>query len=412
MNQQYHSKAAYISLRTFFDNHLPAIRTLQMWFSSIDGAPGISQSALDIIREKSGSYLAEEGHEIHLTLIYDDMSIRKGLFFSNERQEWVGQCTYINTSNRSINDGKRKTFAKEALFYMIVGPDFKLPIAYELCAGLEGIDRAALTLRVIAAIESCGARVISLTGDGLSANLTAAEKLGAKFNLNKPYFQSPTYPHQKIYIILDPPHMLKLIRKQFSTNRVYHNGQLVNWSLLETLVNKQSKNNFNLCNKLTNVHIKWEQKPMNVRLAAETISNSVADVIEQLDRDGYEEFTNSEPTVTFIRFFNAAYDILNFGENKKKDDKFKQKLCPNTARHIFEFAETFKSYISELEIRTNTTSKPALECNQSRGFFGFYYNFISLQGIYEDFVLNGPLDEFFTFQFNQDHLETFFSLIR
>lgn len=43
---------------------------------------------------------------------------------------------------------------------------------------------------------------------------------------------------------------------------------------------------------------------------------------------------------------------------------------------------------------------------------GFYINAISLKGIYEDLVKNGPLDEFYTMQLCQDHLETTYSLIR
>lgn len=43
---------------------------------------------------------------------------------------------------------------------------------------------------------------------------------------------------------------------------------------------------------------------------------------------------------------------------------------------------------------------------------GFYNNFISLKSIYQNFVENGPLNIFHCFQFSQDHLENFFSLIR
>lgn len=151
---------------------------------------------------------------------------------------------------------------------------------------------------------------------------------------------------------------------------------------------------------------------MNVRLAAETISNSVANTLEQLCRDGYKEFENSEPVVEFIRFINNGYDVLNFAENKKEDKKYKQRICNDTAEHIFKFGESFKQYIRELEYRTPTKSTPVLQSAVYVGFLGFYSNFVSLQGIYDDFVLNGPLNEFFCFQFSQDHLETFFSLIR
>lgn len=416
MRQQYYSTAAYKSLRIFFNNHLPAIRTLQLWYTSIDGSPGICRSALEIICEKSESYLATNGHKLHLALMYDDVHIRKGLHYDNQKQAFVGFSTYTNTTKKKSNETETESdakLAKEALVYMIVGPDFKLPVAYELCSGLDSVDRAALTLWTIKEIEAAGAIVFSLTGDGLRGNVKAAEKLGANFKSDQPYFSSPTFPQQRIYVIFDPPHMLKLVRKQFSTNKVYHNNELVNWNLLEILVNRQSANNFNLCNKLTQLHINWQQKPMNVKLASETLSKSVADALEQLRRDGYEEFQNSKATVNFIMNFNNGFDILNFGAGSKKDDRYKQPLNQNTASHIFEFAERFKQYIKGLEFETETGNLvPIMRSEINQGFFGFYTNFISLRGIYEDFILNGPMQELYAFQFSQDHLETFFSLIR
>lgn len=251
LKQQYYSTAAYKSLRSFFNNNLPALRTFRMWYSSIDGSPGISGSALNILKEKADLYLAKNNHQLHVCLIYDEMSIRKELCYCNERQSFIGLSTVTNSSGHIINENSELKLAKDAFVYMVVGPDFKLAIAYELLNGLESEDRAALTLRVVTSIEEAGARVISLTGDGLAANVTTAESLGAKFNEGKPYFQSPSYPEQKIYIILDPPHMLKLVRKQFSSNMIHHQDQLVNWGLLIKLVEKQTKDNFNLCNKLT-----------------------------------------------------------------------------------------------------------------------------------------------------------------
>lgn len=410
MKQQYYSTAAYKSLRQFFNKNLPAVRTLQSWYTCIDAAPGVSGSALSILREKSESYMAENGHQLHIALMCDEMKIEKQLCFCPEKESFIGVCTMTNNKN---NDSAHLELADNALVYMVVGRDFKLPVAYELLNGLCGLERAALTLKVVKSIEENNTRVMSLTSDGLAANITCAENLGAKFDEGKPYFVSPTHPEQKIYIILDAPHMLKLVRKHFASNMIYHNDQLVNWEDLEKLVIKQSSENFNLCNKLSPKHMNWHLKPMNVRLAAETISDSVADAIDQLRRDDYTEFQNSESTTEFLRFFNAAFDILNVGEFGKRDNKYRLALNKETATKIFEFAARFKKYISELELRKKTKSDPILLSTAEKGFFGFYNDFISFEGIYKDFVLNSPqFMEFYSFQFSQDHLETFFSLIR
>lgn len=413
LQQQYYSMAAYQSLRIFFNKNLPSRRALQMWYSSVEGSPGISKSAMDILREKSQSYLAENNHPLHGSIVWDEIAIKKQLCYCNATKSFMGFPSVINSISNDENiESSQPKLAKDALVWMFVGPDFKVPLCYELLNGLEGNDRAALMLHAIKCVEETGIVIVSITGDGLQANIIAYEVLGVNFDDNKPYLKSPTHPERRIHIILDPPHMLKLVRKHFASNKIYHQNELLDWELLKIIVEKQSSNNFNLCNKLTNVHINWHQKPMNVKVAAETISKSVADTITQLRMDGYDEFKNSEATEKFLRLFNDAFDILNFAQNKESDGKFKQKLCEDTADNIFNFANNFKEYISQLEVRHKTKSNPILLSKVERGFFGFYINFISLQGIYEDFVLKGPLKEFYPFQFSQDHLESFFSLIR
>lgn len=59
LRQQFHSNAAYEALRAYFNNNLPSKRTLQLWYSSVDGAPGINVDTLNIIREKSETYQSE-----------------------------------------------------------------------------------------------------------------------------------------------------------------------------------------------------------------------------------------------------------------------------------------------------------------------------------------------------------------
>lgn len=226
LKQQYYSTAAYQSLRCFFNRNLPAMRTMSMWYSSIDASPGISRSSLEILREKAELFLASNGYQLHVTLINDEMFTRKELCYCNATQSFIGFSTVTNSSQHSAGDDVSELkLAKEALVYLVVGPNFKLAIAYELLDGLETYDRAALTLQVIKSIEDVGVKVISLTSDGLPANVTTAEALGAQFDAGKPYFFSPTYREQKIYIILDPPHMLKLVRKHFSSGKIYHNLQ-------------------------------------------------------------------------------------------------------------------------------------------------------------------------------------------
>jgi hypothetical protein len=67
-----------------------------------------------------------------------------------------------------------------------------------------------------------------------------------------------------------------------------------------------------MVNKLSPNHIKFEKHEMNVRLAAQTLSSSVADAIEFLDIDmNKPKFQNSSGTVKFTRTIDRLFDMLN-----------------------------------------------------------------------------------------------------
>ena len=50
---------------------------------------------------------------------------------------------------------------------------------------------------------------------------------------------------------------------------------------------------------------------MNVRLAAQTLSSSVADAIEFMHNSGHPFFKDALPTVDFIRKIDRLFDLLN-----------------------------------------------------------------------------------------------------
>lgn len=98
LRQHYYSFAAYQSLRSYFDNNLPSKRAIQMWYSSIDGSPGISDSAMDIIRERAKSYHEINGHPLHICVIFDDMAIRKKLSWDVNSESFEAFSTATNSS--------------------------------------------------------------------------------------------------------------------------------------------------------------------------------------------------------------------------------------------------------------------------------------------------------------------------
>lgn len=414
---QFHSTAAYNELRKFFGNRLPACRTLRRWLRSTDASPGITQAAIDEIAQKVIEYKAK-GKSLYICAMSDDIFIRKQISYDGNTDKFCGFPTVSNSRSKADPSA-----ARESLVFMAVGPDFKIPVAYFLLNGLQAIDRATLTEEVIIAIQNTGARVVSLTGDGLFANISVAKLLGADFNSNRPFFTLRNRPNERIFIVFDPPHMIKLVRRYFAYQNLYYKGDRLKWELIEKLAKKQDNDNFELGNKLSRDHICFSTAPMKVSLAVQTISNSVADTLEQMCEDQYEDFINCESTIKFLRLFNNVFDVMNYGNGKPNDDHFKRPLCESNIRKFQELFEEFEEFISHMEVEEykkvgkkkniqKSTRKHVLKSRSSVGFLGFLTNIRSILGIYTDYVESGLLNVFHTFTFSQDHLETYFSLIR
>lgn len=72
----FYSPKGYKYLRSTFNNNLPSISTIRKWYSTIDGKPGFSGEAFTLLRCKAIE-ANQNGKEILLCLIYDEMAIRQ-----------------------------------------------------------------------------------------------------------------------------------------------------------------------------------------------------------------------------------------------------------------------------------------------------------------------------------------------
>ncbi len=78
------------------------------------------------------------------------------------------------------------------------------------------------------------------------------------------------------------------------------------------LINIQESEGLNLANKLSSKHLQYEKHKMTVKLAAQTLSSSVADAIEFLDSSmKLKQFEDSKGTVNFVRTVDHLFDMLN-----------------------------------------------------------------------------------------------------
>lgn len=93
-------------------------------------------------------------------------------------------------------------------------------------------------LRCISTVHEYNIKVVAVTFNGLTTNLTMARLLGTNFNINslQTWLHLPN-TSDKIFIFLDASHLLKIIRnvlgeKQTITDK---NNNIISWKYIKEL---------------------------------------------------------------------------------------------------------------------------------------------------------------------------------
>lgn len=408
----FYSPRAYSYVRSVFCQNLHSTSTIRNWYCSINGAPGFSEEALGILKAKANTANAN-GNEMYACLIFDEMHIHTNLEYDHAKRENVGYISYgTGKADQSQNESP---LAKEALVFLVSGVNekFKIPIGYFFINGLSSSEKAALIQEALLLLSRSGVKIIGLTFDGLPANSTACKEIDPSYDDTNPFIVNP-HSSDETFVLLDACHMLKCVRNTLINKQVLYdaNNEQIKWSYIEELYKYQRVHNVNLGNKITKRHVECERHKMSVRIAAETLSNSVADSLELLLKSGVEEFINAKPTIKFIRIVNDVFDVMN---SKYSDAKhFKRPMSEHSADSIFALFEKASDFFQSLKLKTKKRGimKCILNSKSHTGFTGFLQNMKNFSALYTKYVETGIMDTLFTFRFSQDHLETLFGCIR
>ena len=179
-------------------------------------------------------------------------------------------------------------------------------------------------------------------------------------------------------------------------------------------------NFFILGNKLSTSHVHYERQKMRVYLAAQVLSNSVADALEYCHAKvpGWETVDTSG-TCKFLRVFNMLFDRMN---SKNPFGKFlKSPLNTANKEQILEDFTAGEAFILSLAMHpsTDSTEEPQRKKIKSeslvicgprkKGFLGFLVNMQTYKKLY---IQTGHLRYILTYKTSQDHVEHLFSCIR
>ena len=172
----------------------------------------------------------------------------------------------------------------------------------------------------------------------------------------------------------------------------------------------QEQEGFKLDNKLSNNHLQFEKHKMNVSLAAQTLSGSVADAIDFMNIVlKLPEFKGSEATVMFIRTIDRLFDLLNSRNPHGKG--FKKPLKLADARTWEATLQSTAKYLLSLK---SSEGIPIIKHPRRTFVLGFVISIKSTLEMVKQ-MLTLPEDPFkyvLTFKYSQDHIEILFSCIR
>lgn len=379
---------------------------MRNWYASINASPGFTTEAFETLKHKADEHKNQTGSKLTCCLMFDEMSIRNHAQWNKPAMEYEG---FVDVGRKHSNENDLP-IANDALVFMISGFEqkFKIPIAYFLTNGLTSDEKAAIVNEGLIRLSEIGIETISITFDGHASNQAMLNAFGGSWD-GKPYILDPTDKNRKIYVLLDAAHMLKLARNTIgSRDLIDGDGGIISWRYFQALYDAQKFLSYNLGNKLTKAHMQFESKKMNVRLAAETLSNSVADSMEFMKTE-CEQFKDVDATAKFTRMINDVFDAMN-STGKEGATEFKRTISKSSAPDIFKRFDECMAYIKELKVVGER--KPILSSTIHTAFTGFYNNMISLKGLFNDYVQTGKISEIVAHRLSQDLLESFFGTIR
>lgn len=413
----YASVRAYEAIRGYFGDTLPHPGTMRAWYSNSDlnCEPGISASCLNILKRKAEKKKAT-GSELVVSLIFDEMHIRKMFQWCSSSRTMFGYATC--GSNLNEKGEEANPAANQVIVLMAIGINerIKLPFAYHFIKSLKAEERLCLIGQTIDALIDTGVKIACITFDGLVANQKMCKLFGANIDIFspqfKPYFEAKN--GDKIHIMLDIPHMEKLIRGALGEHKVFFSpeNEKIEWKYYEELI-KYDKRGFGLTHKLNQNHINFKQRKMKVNLAVELFSASTADSLEFLMKEGYTDFEDAGPTIFWTRLMNDLFDIFN-SKSDQHENNFKRAICPETKDEVFDFFRRATQYIKNLTFKTESgEAKKLVNSTLRTGFRGFIIDMYSVMSIYKEYVEDKKLLTCLpTYPLNQDAVEIFFSKAR
>ncbi|XP_066910451.1 uncharacterized protein [Clytia hemisphaerica] len=335
------SSGAYEHLRNSGFLVLPSKKTLDKYVNFTTHNTGFNPDVLENLLR-----LTENQQHLHVGLVHDEMKIKSGIVYSKNSGKIVGFCDLGDINNeitcfdrRVTNQDEHPPIATHVLTLMVRAINFHLnyPVAYFAGAGVKGYELYHIIWEAIRILEFLDFKVWFVVSDGASPNRKFYNYHKRSENIIDGVVYSTINkfdPSRRIYFICDVPHLIKTTRNCVANSHAHQNtrelfldGKEISWQhvigLLEYDVGIDRDAPGFHQTKLTVEHVRLTPRArMNVALAAQALSKSVADAMEQ---------HNPDVTVSTRKLFlkmDEFFDIMNVKSTVEGIHTNKENLKP------------------------------------------------------------------------------------
>ncbi|KZS10319.1 Uncharacterized protein APZ42_025238 [Daphnia magna] len=244
---------------------------------------------LKIIKEN----IAAKKPGTRFSLVLGEMAVRRALGMGRKMKSYMGLCFLVG------GEGDKEKYAQKCLVFLIVcldGSGTRYIVSYWFTDSEAGSTVSKRVTECLTLTHEYGIEIRGIVFDGLPANIAMVNAMGANIGFDNPrhWISHPSTTSYVIYIFLDACHMLKLALNVFGDfEEIFLNGfaQPAKWSHIIQLHN--------------------DQHEMKVSYAAQLLSRSVAEVIDDGRIEGRPGFENSESTAFLGRTIVKLFDFCN-----------------------------------------------------------------------------------------------------
>lgn len=359
---------------------LPALSTLRKWASSFNLSPGLLTNVINLMQKMSFQL---KDIEKLCVLSFDEIHLSNRIDINKKDEQVIGPhktCQTVMARGLISN-------WKQPVFY-----DFDQPMKKEILN------------QIISALFNAGFTVVAIVSDMGPMNMKYFSEMNIAHDKDCS-FPHPCNESMRIFLFVDVPHLIKLLRNHFIDQGFLLNGTFMDKSCFESLLDI-STSELSIVHKVSKYHIELKgTERQKVRPAVQLLSNSVSKAVSYCGKSGLMPSELPwEQVSDFVQLINRWFDVMNSKTKIRANEPSKNAFGINL-KDQKEVLEKTSNVIKTLRVGKHKSliqfQKGILLSNRS-----IVELFLYLQKRHSD------VQYILTTRLNQDILENFFSYMR